>query len=63
MVDIKENYKFDVGVKGLKAKLNLLRCCMEWLAIACEACIFVCNLMSTAAFNYNLIEKGFFCEK
>ena len=43
MVDIKENYKFDLGVKGLKAKLNLLRCCMEWLTIACEAFIFVCN--------------------
>ena len=24
----------------LQAKLNLLHCCMEWLTIACEVCIF-----------------------
>ena len=33
----------------LQAKLKLLRCCMEWLIIACEVYIFVC--------------KGFLCEK
>ena len=41
----------------LQAKLNLLHCCMEWLTIACEVCVFVYNLMSTAAFNDNLSEK------